>query len=56
MNGTGTAHGRFIWGPEASDTGTRFVSFTARDEFGGGTTAVLQIIVCDPTLGVCGFF
>jgi hypothetical protein len=56
VDGTGSAHGQFFWVPEATDTGTHFVWFTARDDFGAETTAMLQIVVCDPNLGVCGFF
>jgi hypothetical protein len=56
VEGVGSAHGEFIWGPEDVDTGTHFVWFTARDEFGGESQALLQIVVCERNGNVCGFF
>jgi hypothetical protein len=56
VDGMGSAEGQFFWVPEDTDKGTYFVWLTARDEFGGESTAMLQIVVCDPNLGSCGFF
>jgi hypothetical protein len=46
-SGIGSARGTFTWSPDETQRGLFGVFFTARDEFGGGETKTLLIIVCE---------